>query len=127
MPRVEFLLCLLLIPEIVIAAILIWEFFDANNFALFKKTVKVSDVPVNLAHESNKMFQVETIHTGVTLADICELCPRSFFRVKDGKGGYIRIDTAKAKGQKLEYYRTVYIKKVNAKNYELEAVDPSLL
>ena len=38
MPRVEFLLCLLLIPEIVIAAILIWEFFDANNFALFKKT-----------------------------------------------------------------------------------------
>ena len=47
--------------------------------------------------------------------------------MKDGKGGYIRIDTAKAKGQKLEYYRTVYIKKVNAKNYELEAVDPSLL
>lgn len=127
MAHTDFLLCLILLLVVTITAILLWEFLDANDFALFKKTVKVSDIPAAPAPKANKMFQVETIYTGVTLADICELCPKAFFRVKDGNGGYICINTAKVKDRKLEYYRTVYIKKVNARNYELEAVDPSLL
>ena len=62
-----------------------------------------------------------------TLGSICELCPKTIFRVKDGRGGYFALDTEKVDEKKLRFYKTIFVKALDAPNYELEVPDPSLL
>lgn len=72
-------------------------------------------------------FRTEVMYTGVTLGSICELCPKTIFRVKDNCGGYFVLDTEKVDEKKLHFYKTIFVKALNATNYELEVSDPSLL
>ncbi len=112
---------LLLIIVILIAAmlaILVYEFLHLNDFALFRRKPEHKHF--------DDLFQAEVMYTGVTLGSICELCPKTIFRVKDGHGGYFALDTEKVDEKKLRFYKTIFVKSLDATNYELEVSDPSL-
>lgn len=117
---------LLLIIVILIAAmlaILVYEFLHFNDFALFRRKPE----PEPEHKHFDDLFQAEVMYTGVTLGSICELCPKTIFRVKDGHGGYFTLDTEKVDEKKLRFYKTIFVKALDAPNYELEVPDPSLL
>jgi hypothetical protein len=117
---------LLLIIVILIAAmlaILVYEFLHLNDFAFFRR--KPEPEPEHKRFDD--LFQAEVMYTGVTLGSICELCPKTIFRVKDGHGGYFSLDTEKVDEKKLRFYKTIFVKALDAPNYELEVPDPSLL
>lgn len=117
---------LLFIITILIAAmlaILLYEFFHFNDFALFRRKPEPKPEHKNF----DDLFQAEVMYTGVTLGSIFELCPKTIFRVKDGHGGYFSLDTEKLDEKKLRFYKTIFVKALDATNYELEVSDPSLL
>ncbi len=117
---------LLFIIAILIAAmlaILVYEFLHFNDFALFHQKPQ----PEPEHNHFDDLFRTEIMYTGVTLGSICELCPKTIFRVKDGHGGYFALDTEKVDEKKLRFYKTVFVKALDATNYELEVSDPSLL
>ncbi len=117
---------LLLIIVILIAAmlaILVYEFLHFNDFALFRRKPE----PEPEHKHFDDLFRAEVMYTGVTLGSICELCPKTIFRVKDGHGGYFALDTEKVDEKKLRFYKTVFVKALDATDYELEVSDPSLL
>lgn len=117
---------LLLIIVILIAAmlaILVYEFLHFNDFALFRRKLE----PEPEHKHIDDLFRAEVMYTGVTLGSICELCPKTIFRVKDGRGGYFALDTEKVDEKKLRFYKTIFVKALDAPNYELEVPDPSLL
>lgn len=117
---------LLLIIVILIAAmlaILVYEFLHLNDFALFRRNPE----PEPEHKHFDDLFRTEIMYTGVTLGSICELCPKTIFRVKDGHGGYFALDTEKVDEKKLRFYKTIFVKALDAPNYELEVPDPSLL
>lgn len=118
---------LLLIIVILIAAmlaILVYEFLHLNDFALFRRKPEPEPEPEHKHFDD--LFQAEVMYTGVTLGSICELCPKTIFRVKDGHGGYFALDTEKVDEKKLRFYKTIFVKALDATNYELEVSDPSL-
>lgn len=117
---------LLLIIVILIAAmlaILVYEFLHFNDFAFFRRKPEPDSEHKHL----DDLFRAEVMYTGVTLGSICELCPKTIFRVKDGHGGYFALDTEKVDEKKLRFYKTIFVKELDAPNYELEVPDPSLL
>lgn len=123
MVKTNFMLCLILMVVVVIALILLYEFFDMNDFSLFKRKVTIKPPPM-ATPDKNKAFKIVNIYTGVTLADICELCPNHLFKVKAGEGKVVCIDTENLGKKNLDFYRTIFLKGITAKNYELELVDP---
>lgn len=116
---------LFIIAVFVIAmfAILSYEFLQLNDFALFRRKPEPEPEHKHL----DDLFRTEIMYTGVTLGSICELCPKTIFRVKDGHGGYFALDTEKVDEKKLRFYKTVFVKALDATDYELEVSDPSLL
>jgi hypothetical protein len=116
------LLGLILLAVIFITSILTWEFLDLNDFRLFKRKVTIEPPPMATPDQNNP-FKIVNVYTGVTLADICELCPRKLFRVRGNDEKIVCIDTEAIEEKKLEFYRTIFIKKINAKNYELELIN----
>lgn len=116
---------LFIIAVFVIAmfAILSYEFLQLNDFALFRRKPEPEPEHKHL----DDLFRAEVMYTGVTLGSICELCPKTIFRVKDGHGGYFALDTEKVDEKKLRFYKTIFVKALDAPNYELEVLDPSLL
>ena len=106
---------LLLIIVILIAAmlaILVYEFLYFNDFALFRRKPEPKPEHKNF----DDLFQAEVMYTGVTI-----------FRLKDGHCGYFALDTEKVDEKKLRFYKTIFVKALDAPNYELEVPDPSLL
>ena len=90
---------LLLIIVILVAAmlaILVYEFLHFNDFALFRRKPE----PEPEHKHFDELFRAEVMYTGVTLGSICELCPKTIFRVKDGRGGYFALDTEKVDEKK---------------------------
>ena len=116
---------LFIIAVFVIAmfAILAYEFLHLNDFALFRRKPEPEPEHKHL----DDLFRAEVMYTGVTLGSICELCPKTIFRVKDGRGGDFALDTEKVDEKKLRFYKTIFVKALDAPNYELEVPDPSLL
>ena len=117
---------LLLIIVILVAAmlaILVYEFIHCNDFALFHRKPE----PELEHNRFDDLFRTEIMYTGVTLGSICELCPKTIFRVKDGHGGDFALDTEKVDEKKLRFYKTVFVKALDATDYELEVSNPSLL
>jgi hypothetical protein len=117
------LLFIIAVFVIAIFAILAYEFFHLNDFALFRRKPEPEPEHKHL----DDLFRAEVMYTGVTLGSICELCPKTIFRVKDGCGGYFALDTEKVDEKKLRFYKTIFVKALDAPNYELEVPDPSLL
>lgn len=117
------LLFIIAVFVIAIFAILAYEFFHLNDFALFRRNPEPEPEHKHL----DDLFRAEVMYTGVTLGSICELCPKTIFRVKDGRGGYFALDTEKVDEKKLRFYKTIFVKALDAPNYELEVPDPSLL
>ena len=117
------LLFIIAVFVIAIFAILAYEFFHLNDFALFRRKLEPEPEHKHL----DDLFRAEVMYTGVTLGSICELCPKTIFRVKDGRGGYFALDTEKVDEKKLRFYKTIFVKALDAPNYELEVPDPSLL
>lgn len=117
------LLFIIAVFVIAMFAILAYEFLHLNDFALFRRKPEPE-----LEHKHlDDLFRAEVIYTGVTLGSICELCPKTIFKVKDGRGGYFALDTEKVDEKKLRFYKTIFVKALDAPNYELEVPDPSLL
>ena len=117
------LLFIIAVFVIAMFAILAYEFFHLNDFALFRRKPEPEPEHKHL----DDLFRAEVMYTGVTLGSICELCPKTIFRVKDGRGGYFALDTEKVDEKKLRFYKTIFVKALDAPNYELEVPDPSLL
>lgn len=118
-----FLLLIIVFLIAVMLAILVYEFLHFNDFALFHQKLE----PEPEHNHFDDPFRTEIMYTGVTLGSICELCPKTTFRVKDGHGGYFALDTEKVDEKKLRFYKTIFVKALDATNYELEVLDPSLL
>lgn len=117
------LLFIIAVFVIAMFAILAYEFLHLNDFALFRRKPEPEPEHKHL----DDLFRAEVIYTGVTLGSICELCPKTIFKVKDGRGGYFALDTEKVDEKKLRFYKTIFVKALDAPNYELEVPDPSLL
>lgn len=117
------LLFIIAVFVIAMFAILAYEFLHLNDFALFRRKPEPEPEHKRL----DDLFRAEVMYTGVTLGSICELCPKTIFRVKDGRGGYFALDTEKVDEKKLRFYKTIFVKALDAPNYELEVPDPSLL
>lgn len=117
------LLFIIAVFVIAMFAILAYEFLQLNDFALFRRKPEPDPEHKHL----DDLFRAEVMYTGVTLGNICELCPKTIFRVKDGHGGYFALDTEKVDEKKLRFYKTIFVKALDAPNYELEVLDPSLL
>lgn len=117
------LLFIIAVFVIAMFAILAYEFLNLNDFALFQSNPKQEPEHKHI----DDLFRAEVMYTGVTLGSICELCPKTIFRVKDGHGGYFALDTEKVDEKKLRFYKTVFVKALDATDYELEVSDPSLL
>lgn len=117
------LLFIIAVFVIAMFAILAYEFLQLNDFALFRRKPQPAPEHKHL----DDLFRAEVMYTGVTLGSICELCPKTIFRVKDGRGGYFALDTEKVDEKKLRFYKTIFVKALDAPNYELEVPDPSLL
>lgn len=117
------LLFIIAVFVIAMFAILAYEFLQLNDFALFRRKTE----PEPEHKHIDDLFRAEVMYTGVTLGSICELCPKTIFRVKDGHGGYFALDTEKVDEKKLRFYKTVFVKALDATDYELEVSDPSLL
>nr|DAK93677.1 MAG TPA: hypothetical protein [Caudoviricetes sp.] len=117
------LLFIIAVFVIAMFAILSYEFLQLNDFALFRRKPEPDPEHKHL----DDLFRAEVMYTGVTLGSICELCPKTIFRVKDGHGGYFALDTEKVDEKKLRFYKTIFVKALDAPNYELEVPDPSLL
>lgn len=117
------LLFIIAVFVIAMFAILSYEFLQLNDFALFRRKPEPDPEHKHL----DDLFRAEVMYTGVTLGSICELCPKTIFRVKDGRGGYFALDTEKVDEKKLRFYKTIFVKALDAPNYELEVSDPSLL
>ena len=117
------LLFIIAVFVIAMFAILSYEFLQLNDFALFRRKPEPKPEHKHL----DDLFRAEVMYTGVTLGSICELCPKTIFRVKDGRGGYFALDTEKVDEKKLRFYKTIFVKALDAPNYELEGPDPSLL
>lgn len=117
------LLFIIAVFVIAMFAILSYEFLHLNDFALFRRKPE----PEPEHRHLDNLFRAEVMYTGVTLGSICELCPKTIFRVKDGRGGYFALDTEKVDEKKLRFYKTIFVKALDAPNYELEVPDPSLL
>ena len=117
------LLFIIAVFVIAMFAILAYEFLHLNDFALFRRKPEPEPEHKHL----DDLFRAEVIYTGVTLGSICELCPKTIFRVKDGRGGDFALDTEKVDEKKLRFYKTIFVKALDAPNYELEVPDPSLL
>lgn len=117
------LLFIIAVFVIAMFAILAYEFLHLNDFALFRRKPEPDPEHKHL----DDLFRAEVMYTGVTLGSICELCPKTIFRVKDGHGGYFALDTEKVDEKKLRFYKTIFVKALDAPNYELEVLDPSLL
>ena len=117
------LLFIIAVFVIAMFAILAYEFLQLNDFALFRRKPEPDPEHKHL----DDLFRAEVMYTGVTLGSICELCPKTIFRVKDGHGGYFALDTEKVDEKKLRFYKTIFVKAPDAPNYELEVLDPSLL
>lgn len=118
-----FLLLIIVILIAAMLAILVYEFLHFNDFALFHRKPEPEPEHKHL----DDLFRAEVMYTGVTLGSICELCPKTIFRVKDGRGGYFALDTEKVDEKKLRFYKTIFVKALDAPNYELEISDSSLL
>jgi hypothetical protein len=117
------LLFIIAVFVIAMFAILAYEFLQLNDFSLFRRKPEPDPEHKHL----DDLFRAEVMYTGVTLGSICELCPKTIFRVKDGHGGYFALDTEKVDEKKLRFYKTIFVKALDAPNYELEVLDPSLL
>lgn len=117
------LLFIIAVFVIAMFAILAYEFLQLNDFALFRRKPE----PEPEHKHIDDLFRAEVMYTGVTLGSICELCPKTIFRVKDGHGGYFALDTEKVDEKKLRFYKTIFVKALDATDYELEVSDPSLL
>ena len=117
------LLFIIAVFVIAMFAILAYEFLQLNDFSLFRRKPEPDPEHKHL----DDLFRAEVMYTGVTLGSICELCPKTIFRVKDGHGGYFALDTEKVDEKKLRFYKTVFVKALDATDYELEVSDPSLL
>lgn len=120
---------LLFIITILIAAmlaILLYEFFHFNDFALFhpKPELKPEQKCIGIPLE---YLKTEVTYKGVTLADLLELCPTEHFRIKDGLGGYVSITLGGDEARAPRKYRGIYITSVDPYTCELEVSDSSLL
>ena len=91
------LLFIIAVFVIAMFAILAYEFLNLNDFALFQSNPKQEPEHKHI----DDLFRAEVMYTGVTLGSICELCPKTIFRVKDGHGGYFALDTEKVDEKKL--------------------------
>lgn len=100
---------------IYIGAILTYEFLDLNDFPLFHR--KPQYTPIS----------AEEFIKGVTLGDLCQLCPKSTFVIKDNDGGFFKLETEAVSKQKLKLYKEIFVKKLDAETYTLEVSAPWLL
>ena len=69
----------------------------------------------------------KVIVSGVTLQDVCKLCPNTELKVANNDCGITVIDTSNIAPAKFAAYQYLYITKMNGDTQTLEVSDPSLL
>lgn len=108
----------LYVITVLVAAIffvLTYDIFDLRDFSFFHKKPKYTVIPA------------ECFPKKVTLGDLCELCPKTIFKVVDGGGGFAIINPQNIDNEKLNVYKTLSAYNLNTQNQTLEVSDPSLL
>lgn len=65
--------------------------------------------------------------SGVTLFDLCTLCPATVLKIKDNDGGFEVVETNCVPLGKIENYKRIFVLKVNGETHTVEVSDPTLL
>lgn len=108
-------------------------FVAAVLLMMYKCTLDITDSIHGLRYKSvstgsNKSGSGSRFFfSGVTLFDLCTLCPATILKVKDNAGGFASVETNCVPLGKIEDYKRIFVLKINGETHTVEVSDPTLL